>query len=242
MKQNSWIFLLILALVGCNLGKGQPGVYVKSEPDNTFQGNEKINWVLMKSTVLSTCLNCHSARQSPDLSTLVAFVAVSATVWSEVDTKSMPPAGSGQDFLNDCKKAVLRKWLDLGTPENSEVLISTVAECSSGVGPAPTPIKSISDMPVNYQTLHDRILAPRCLHCHNAADTTNAAAILFSPYSELMAGVRRWSKPADMSKIIKVLKSIDPDVRMPPPETGAALTSEEMVFIKKWIEAGWPEF
>ncbi|MBX3032953.1 MAG: hypothetical protein KF865_03445 [Bdellovibrionaceae bacterium] len=218
-----------------HVDKTGAGAGLRKQGD-VIDGNQPIGWALMKTDVLQSCLQCHSGGQQPTLSSLPQVQAELGRVWSEVSSKSMPPPRSGLKSLSDCRTAVLKKWIDLGAPENSTVMVASVPECPQGS----TPIVPIGQAPLTYNTLYDRILAPKCLHCHNPQDNTDAGAVLFYPYSELVNG-RKWNAPAQNSKVVRLLRSSDLDVRMPPPEAGDALAEEEIQFIERWIDAGKPE-
>jgi hypothetical protein len=106
--------------------------------------------------------------------------------------------------------------------------------------PTPTP-GSILSMPLNYDTLAEKILKPRCLHCHKeGGDDSDAADILLYPYDQLTLHPKFLGTSSADSKLYKLVTKTD-DNRMPPPEDGAALTADEIEFIKRWVDAGHPE-
>ncbi len=51
-------------------------------------------------------------------------------VLSEVSGGDMPPAQSGFSQLTTCQKAVLQKWFDLGSPDESGIAVNTLPECA----------------------------------------------------------------------------------------------------------------
>lgn len=232
------IIFSFIFVSACNYHVNKNGDSNANQSLDTISGDQVIGWELMRSTVLKTCLDCHSGRQTPILSSYTSMVAALGKVWGEVQTRSMPPQSSGLLPLSVCKTAVLKKWIDLAAPETSKITVASVPECPQNQGPS----IPIDRLPLNYQTLKNEILLPRCIHCHNASDTTDAGAILFSPYSELRLGERRWSIPAAQSKVVRLLRSTDVEERMPPPESGVALDEDEIQFIERWIDAGKPEF
>lgn len=218
-----------------HVDKGNAGADLGKQGD-VIDGNQPIGWNLMKTDVLQSCLQCHSSGPQPMLSSLVQVQAELGRIWSEVSSKSMPPPRFGFRTFSNCRTAVLKKWIDMGAPENSTVMVASIPECPQGS----PPIIPIGQAPLTYKTLYERILEPKCLSCHNPQDNTDAGAVLFYPYSELVNG-RKWNSPAQNSKIVRLLRSSAPDVRMPPPEAGNPLAEEEIQFVERWIDAGKPE-
>lgn len=213
-------------------GTGSDGKFGDSLPADKVIGYE-----LIHSAVINNCLGCHSGSRPPDLSSLALVRTHGEAMWGEISSNAMPPPSSGLPPLSTCRKAVFRKWLDLGAPETSVVTVGDIAEC-----PRLAPETPIAQMPLNYQTLRDRIIVRRCQQCHNPTDQTDAGVILFSTYADLMDGEHRWSEPAAESKVVRLLRTEDLEERMPPPEAGAALAEDEIQFIERWIDAGKPEF
>jgi len=230
--------IIFSCLLSCTYHVDKNGGATQSQGDFAL-GTQPITWNLMQTSVLNTCLQCHSGSKPPQLSSYSDMVRHIDKVWTEASSGAMPPPSSGLSRLSVCRTAILRKWIDLGAPENSNVMVSSLPECPTTGEGGDLPI---SQMPLNYQTLKAKILEPRCLYCHNAGDTTDAGAILFSPYSQLMQGARRWSSPAKESKVVRLLRTTNLEDRMPPPEDGEGLHEDEIQFIERWIDAGKPEY
>lgn len=211
---------------------------------------QKIDFALVKKYSLTTCLNCHSGKKSPDLSQLAVIQQKKDLIWHEVDSRSMPPASSGYQELSGCPKELLRKWIDLGAPESSDVLVSEVSDCKSDqITPPAGPIKPpkppppdevtpILLMPMNYKSLTDRILKPKCLLCHS--EKGEQSDMPFYPYESLMILDRLWSAPAKNSKVFKEISNSEDG--MPPADSKISpLSADEIEFIRRWIDAGKPE-
>lgn len=240
------IFSFWSLLVGCNYN-------VIKDPSAFGDMNGKlgtpvseaalVEWNLMKSSVLSSCMSCHVGHTSPELGSLSSVQQNLTKVLSEVHSNAMPPAKNGYAPLSECKKAILEFWVQQGAPEKTTTQVGEIAACK-GIGGSPqegaenTPIEL---MPLNYQTLLTKVLQPKCLKCHNPdAEDVEAAGILFYPYSEITKRGRLWASPGATSKMVRVLTRED-DERMPPPEDSAPLTPQEIDFISRWIDAGKPE-
>lgn len=229
--------LALTLIVGCNYRIDKTGDADQANSAGQIDPGVPIDWRLIQSKVLSSCMGCHSGRTSPYLGDYTSVSAHLTTIWSEVSTGSMPPPSSGLGPLSACPTAVLRRWIDLGAPQTSSVTVGELAECANQTAETP-----LAEMPLNYQTLENRILKPRCQSCHNPADNSDAGAILFSPYAELIKNPRRWRAPGATSKIVRLLRTEDVEDRMPPPKAGPALSEEEIKFVESWIDAGKPEF
>lgn len=88
-----------------------------------------ITFDLIKTETTAVCLRCHDAgKRSPDLSTKEKIVSSSASVMSSILANRMP---RGTKPLTDCQKATLKKWFELGAPEESTVAVSSLPECTS---------------------------------------------------------------------------------------------------------------
>ncbi|MBV2168365.1 MAG: hypothetical protein KUL82_06625, partial [Bdellovibrio sp.] len=128
-----------------------------------------IDWNLMKSSVLSSCMSCHVGHSAPELGSLSSTQQNLNTVRTEIHANTMPPAKNGYAPLSDCRKAILDSWIQQGAPETSTTRVGDLAACK---GVADNPQESpentpIEQMPLNYQTLMTKILQPKCLKCHS---------------------------------------------------------------------------
>lgn len=235
MRVLDAIVALSFILISCNYSVlKKPGLNDTNQVESLPQ-EAPVDWTLMSESVLNVCVSCHSGKRSPRLVTYADVSANLTKVWSEIDTAAMPPQSAGYSPLSSCKKAALKKWMDLGAPQVSQVKVSTLPECPAD-GPMPVPLPNVA---LNYDNLVKYILRPKCMGCHNPKDSSDASTTLFYPYSEIAAD-SHWDPPAAASKLYNVITRADAD-RMPPPETGAALTKDEIDFIARWIDAGRPQ-
>ncbi len=86
-----------------------------------------ITYKLITADTAAICLNCHKAgARPPDLSTREKYLDNAADVLSEVMANTMPRRAPP---LTDCQKATLKKWLDMGAPEESQTTVSSLPEC-----------------------------------------------------------------------------------------------------------------
>lgn len=199
---------------------------------------------------LSSCLKCHSGSKVPDLSTRENLIANMKSVLASVRDDRMPKGNNPK--LNDCQKDALTAWADLGAPERTEQQISSVASCSEiGSGNATTttsttttttlPPPPLDQMPLDYKTVTDRILRPKCMSCHNPDSTSDAVDTLLFPYDEITAQRSLLGTSSANSKIFKKVTATD-DTLMPPADSDYAhLTDEELTFLQRWLDAGHPE-
>lgn len=237
----------VLIFGGCNynvvkdpnaLGGGQNGK--QSAP---ISESALIDWNLMKSSVLSSCMSCHVGHSAPELGSLSSTQQNLNTVRTEIHANTMPPAKNGYAPLSDCRKAILDSWIQQGAPETTATRVGDLAACKGVAdnpqeGPENTPIEQ---MPLTYQTLMTKILQPKCLKCHSPdSDDLEAAGLLFYPYSEITKRSRLWAGPGKTSKIVRSFTRTDGE-QMPPPQDGAPLTPQEVEFVIRWIDAGRPE-
>jgi hypothetical protein len=200
--------------------------------------DSKVDWNLMNTYVFRQCKDCHQGQQTPLLFGEDQMRQNIGAVWNEISAGSMPPRRGSYSALSNCEMAALKKWMDLGMPDESATQVSDLPECTAPT-PPPTPI---NNLPLNYQTLKAKILGPRCVSCHCPDCDSNAHTILFEPLSELAGDSQnRWSSPAIKSRVIRALTRSDKH-RMPPPNNSDPLSAIEIEFVTRWIDAGKPEF
>ncbi len=90
----------------------------------------------------------------------------------------------------------------------------------------------------NYSRDIRPILAANCFACHGPDEDRREAGLRLDVRDaavEFMAIVPR--QPGESSLIMRIF-SDDPDVQMPPPDSGHALTSEQRELLKQWISDG----
>ncbi len=75
-------------------------------------------------------MKCHVSKQEPYLNSVIDWRENQDDVLSEIESKSMPPSEEGFAPLTNCEVALLKKWFDLGAPENSDVAFTSVEECA----------------------------------------------------------------------------------------------------------------
>lgn len=86
------------------------------------------------------------------------------------------------------------------------------------------------------------ILARNCFACHGPDDAAREADLRLDDVASATTAVDR--EPAIVPRdpeasgiIVRVLSS-DPDLKMPPPDSGHELTAEEIAVLRRWIELG----
>ncbi len=87
------------------------------------------------------------------------------------------------------------------------------------------------------------ILSDNCFHCHGPDPKDREADLrldMWKSAGEDIHGAETVidpKKPAE-SELIKRITSNDPDVHMPPPDSGKSLTPEQIKTLRKWVEQG----
>ena len=86
------------------------------------------------------------------------------------------------------------------------------------------------------------VLARHCFKCHGPDEAAREAELRLDLESGAKADLGGYAAVAAGnpvgSELMKRVRSQDPDLRMPPPESGAALTENEIEILEKWIAAG----
>ncbi len=98
--------------------------------------------------------------------------------------------------------------------------------------------------PVDFNRDIRPILSDNCFTCHGPDDQQRMAKLRLDTKEGAFAkqGVIVAGDPAK-SKLVMRITSKDPNVMMPPPESGHKLTSDQVGLLKRWIEEGaqWNE-
>lgn len=254
--------LVFLLTVGCDYRVQHDPSGALTPAEGGLATGALVDYSLVQNTVLVTCQSCHAGQTQPALNSLQAVRASANLALSEVEGGDMPPPRAGYQPLSACQQAILRKWIELGTPETSDVTVGSLSECAQNkpgepntnpnpgdaagdtsgdtAGGAPG-VKPIGEEALTYQTFLTRILQPKCMSCHSPGGDPEASGILFYPYSELKSHKRLFTGPGKKSKFVRLVTRRDGN-QMPPPEaTVAPLTQEEVDFAIRWIDAGLPE-
>ncbi len=241
------IIFVSLFLTNCNYKNLKIDPNGSDGSNTNFSADTVIDDQFVMRFSLVSCQQCHAGARAPTLDTVDKVKANITKVLSEIASGDMPTADAIIQ-LKDCEKAVVKAWAE-GTPKT----FGEVTECKSMAQPAlPPPIvlTPIELMPLNFKTLKERILAPKCTECHSVlnsnVDEFDASLIPFDNYSDIASGdnSKYWAAPGAESKVNKeVTYNHDTeDDGMPPKRSKAArLTLQEMDFIVRWIDAGKPE-
>lgn len=138
---KGFVLLMLIStyfLVGCQIRNSSDGLELEMKaPPLSPQKNEfdfstaKISFEDLKKSSLQTCMKCHSKSQEPNMNTLQDWRENQDSVLDEIETKSMPPEDEGFTSLNACEVALVKRWFELGAPENSDELFSSVEECKN---------------------------------------------------------------------------------------------------------------
>jgi cytochrome c553 len=230
---------------GCNYASPNQTDEKPKNGDVVQSPTASIEAKVVSESVLNTCSSCHAGKKNPNLSSLDLVKINISKVVTEVESNAMPPTTAGYAPLTNCQKAILRRWWEMGMPEVSDERVSSLAACANantpGEGSQPPPSGSMANEPLVYDTFLKRIVQPKCIVCHNPKERSQAAQILFYPYSEILNQKQRFQPPGASSKIVHDVTRTD-DERMPPPESKIPpLTQEEVDWLIRWIDAGIPE-
>ena len=101
------------------------------DTNTSLQIDNKVTFDTIKSYSMRSCQNCHSGTQSPALITYSDIKNNLDQIIEEISTDSMPPTDEGYQLLDTCQKALLQKWIEIGSPESSDVLVATIPECNT---------------------------------------------------------------------------------------------------------------
>ena len=104
------------------------------------------------------------------------------------------------------------------------------------VATASAPPRSAGDE-VQFQRDVRPLLADRCFACHGPDEDARKAGLRLDVREAAVAQVITPGS-AEESELLARISSTDADVRMPPPESGAALSAEEQQLLRLWVASG----
>jgi len=199
--------------------------------------NAILNVDLIQGQVLSSCVKCHAPfKKEPTLVTIEEIRQNITDIQDDVNGNHMPP----KKPLTDCQKALLNKWIELGTPDSSDIKAGQIPAChNTGTVQPPADqinVTPISLMPLNFQNVYQQVLSKKCSACHGPKG--EAEYMSFESIQDIMVGDTYWMKPGKNSYVVLIMKA----QTMPPDGSGYdKVTDEEADFVARWIDAGMPE-
>lgn len=171
VKQLLFVLFCMGALPSCNYNttKGGAGSMNNATKITT---DTMITFELIQKSPLSSCVHCHDSYSKKQ-----AIVADMSSILSEVNTDEMPKPGNGFPALTACQKEILKKWFDLGAPDESTFAVKDLSGCENitstpsqppvvtppVVVEPPTPSTDI----ITYDLIKTDTAAV-CLKCHSA--------------------------------------------------------------------------
>ena len=197
-----------------------------------------LNLDLIQGQVLNSCVKCHAPfKKEPTLVTIEEIRQNITDIQDDVNGNHMPP----KKPLTDCQKALLNKWIELGTPDSSDIKAGQIPACHNSTGNAQPPVNQInvtpiSLMPLNFQNVYQQVLSKKCSACHGPKG--DAEYMSFESIQDIMVGDNFWTKPGKNSYVVLIMKA----KTMPPDDSDYdKVTDEEADFVARWIDAGMPE-
>ncbi|OYP38839.1 DUF1553 domain-containing protein [Rhodopirellula sp. MGV] len=89
---------------------------------------------------------------------------------------------------------------------------------------------------LDYATDVRPILADACFHCHGPDEEARQAGLRLDVAEDAAAVIDKQSP--DASELYQRIVESDPDLQMPPPDSGKHLSGEQIAVIRRWIEQG----
>lgn len=231
--------LTVWTLGGCSFAMEEAGLFKvgKSglpELGTLAYSDQEITFEVLKSTAMRTCMECHTTGRNA-MGTQAEALALSNKILSEVNGNEMPPKSSGYKTLTDCEKQIVETWFDDQTQGRKSVKIKDLPKCQGAVAPPKEEKPDITKLEVTFANLQKYILAPKCLSCH-AHDVDQVGTVLDSVAA--MHDHKVLAATAEESRLYKIVLPTAKK-QMPPTRSGLPkLTTDEQVFLKKWIDNG----
>ncbi|MBI1323575.1 DUF1553 domain-containing protein [bacterium] len=124
----------------------------------------------------------------------------------------------------------------------SLVLIAGLAVCGSlRTTPAAEPERPLPET-VRFNRDIRPILSDNCFYCHGPDKNRREAELRLDTEAGLLGGEARKGvvRPGEpqAGELMKRVASADPDLKMPPPDSGKNLSERDLAMLRKWIEQG----
>ncbi|MCR9202416.1 MAG: PSD1 and planctomycete cytochrome C domain-containing protein [Planctomycetaceae bacterium] len=117
--------------------------------------------------------------------------------------------------------------------------IAPVLKSLAAVGCLMIPESVSAQPPVDFNRDIRPILSDACFHCHGPDPGTREADLRL----DTEEGAKDWAVVpgrVDESEVISRILADDPDIVMPPPDSGKQLTGEQKRLLQQWIRQGAP--
>lgn len=234
------ICLVTSVLFACSYPLAELGLIKSGKEIKVFDlqafSNKKIDFDLVKSVPLRTCLECHTTG-SRSMDSAEKVLKLKGDILESIHKNSMPPKSSGYAPLSDCEKKILETWIeDQEQGRASGVLVKDIPACADAKAPVAKPKTDFKNLELSFENLQKEILAPKCLSCH-ATDSPGYQYALDD--LQRMKDNELIMATADESLLYQVTVPGRVKYFMPPKNKGIPpLTEEEQDYLKRWIEAG----
>src|SRR6056297_2529276 len=96
------------------------------------------------------------------------------------------------------------------------------------------PVSAIAADAVDFGRDIRPILSEHCLHCHGPDESQRQAGLRIDRREDAVAAAIVPGDPS-ASEFLRRVRSQDEDQRMPPPDSGKALTAEQIGLLTQWI-------
>lgn len=182
MKKSVHYILMIFAasfFVGCNYSvtKEAPS----DQNTNVILSAQDLSYAKINEQIIKPkCLQCHSGRDEPNLTTYQSLVDHSADIIREsIDSSKMP---KNNRKLTAIERQNLKAWFDAGVPQFGK----TPEPLPSNPATEPAPMYSF-DRPVLWETVKTQILDKSCNSCHFAGNKEGLSS--YEDYAQTKATI-----------------------------------------------------
>ena len=99
------------------------------------------------------------------------------------------------------------------------------------------------EKPIDFSRQILPLLSETCFKCHGPDKTNREAGLRLDKQQPALTGLESGKTAvvpgkSAMSELYRRISSADPDLRMPPVDSGKKLTSQEIALLKRWIDEG----
>lgn len=205
----------------------------------------RIDYATVRARVFApNCIGCHGFEGGVSFETYADAKSNALGAYREaVQDRTMPPRRSTTPRLNTCQAALLKLWIEAGTPETNASPLPDIPECANPTilpPPAPPPIPPPAPPPApeepqpTFEYFVEKVYPISCASCHDPGG--RADDVVLTSISSLIAeGLVRPGDGAGSSLFQVVVK--EGRGQMPPASSARPrLTPAQADALKRWID------
>ena len=211
------------------------------EPPPPPPPEPRIDYATVRARVFArNCIGCHGFEGGVSFETYADAKSNALGAYREaVQDRTMPPRRSTTSRLDTCQAALLRLWIEAGTPETNTSPLPEIPECANPTilpppAPPPVPPPAPEEPQATFEYFVEKVYPVSCASCHDPGGRADDV-VLTSLSSMIAEGIVR---PGDgAGSLLHQVVVKEGRGQMPPASSGKPrLTPAQADALKRWID------